>query len=87
MPYALLVVGVLAVGLGVAASARLIPSIGLSRWWGLSFAFIPGVVVGWTHVTAEPLALALAALGLSLAVTACQLRVGGPSASFSLLPP
>jgi hypothetical protein len=65
-PYTLLAVGPLALALGAASTARLLAAHGRSRWWGLGFALIPGVVVGVTHGTAEPLGLACVALGLSL---------------------
>jgi hypothetical protein len=66
IPLGLLVVGPLAVALGCGACGRLLAASGRSRWWGLGFAVVPGVVVGVTFGTAEPLALALATLGLSL---------------------
>jgi hypothetical protein len=66
VPAALLAVELLAVGVGCAASARLLAAAGLSRWWGLGFAVVPGVVVGVMFGTAEPLGVALAAVGLSL---------------------
>jgi hypothetical protein len=66
IPLGLLGVGPLAVALGCAACGRLLAASGRSRWWGLGFAVVPGVVVGVTFGTAEPLALALATLGLSL---------------------
>jgi hypothetical protein len=66
VPEGLLAVGPLAVALGSAASGRLLAAAGRSRWWGLGFALVPGVAVGVTFATAEPLGLALAALGLSL---------------------
>jgi hypothetical protein len=66
VPAGLLAVELLAVGAGCAASARLLAGTGLSRWWGLGFAAIPGVVVGVMFGTAEPLGVALAAVGLSL---------------------
>jgi hypothetical protein len=62
-----LAVGVLAAGLGAAATARLAVAIGLPRWAGLAFCLVPGVAVGVTFATAEPLGLACAVLGLSLA--------------------
>jgi hypothetical protein len=65
-PYALLVVQILAVGLGCAACARIISAYRRSPWWGATFAIIPGVWLGVAFVTAEPLGVALAALGLSL---------------------
>jgi MFS family permease len=66
IPYTLLVMQILAVGLGCAASARIISGYGRSPWWGATFAIIPGVWLGVAYVTAEPLGVALAALGLSL---------------------
>jgi hypothetical protein len=66
IPVALLAVELLAVGLGCAAVGRVLARYGRSTWWGLGFALIPGVVVGVMFGTAEPLGLALAALGLSL---------------------
>ena len=66
IPVGLLAVGPLAVALGCAASGRLLAGCGRSRWWGLGFALVPGVAVGVAFATAEPLALALATLGLSL---------------------
>jgi hypothetical protein len=68
LPLALLAVGPLAVALGSAACGRQVAAYGRSRWWGLGFGLVPGVVVGVAFATAEPLGLALAALGLSLAV-------------------
>jgi hypothetical protein len=66
VPHGLLAVGPLAVALGCAASGRLLAAGRRSPWWGLGFALVPGVVVGVMFGTAEPLGLALAALGLSL---------------------
>lgn len=66
VPVALLGVELLAVALGCAAAGRVLACYGRSRWWGLGFAFIPGVAVGVMFGTAEPLGLALAVLGLSL---------------------
>src|SRR6266508_2686781 len=68
IPVALLTVELLAVALGCAAVGRVLAGYGRSRWWGLGFAFIPGIAVGVMFGTAEPLGLALAALGLSLAL-------------------
>jgi len=68
IPTALLAVGPLALGLGAAASGRVLAGFGRSRWWGLGFALIPGVAVGVAFGTAEPLGLALVVVGLSLAL-------------------
>jgi hypothetical protein len=76
IPVALLAVGLLATGLGCAATGRLLAGHGLSRWWGLAFAAIPGVAVGVIFGTAEPAALGLAAVGLSLAVEGRLLACG-----------
>jgi hypothetical protein len=76
IPLGLLAVGPLAVALGCAACGRLLAASGRSRWWGLGFAVVPGVVVGITFGTAEPLALALATLGLSLVLDGRALAGG-----------
>src|SRR5262249_56745499 len=73
---ALLAVGLLATGLGCAATGGLLAGYRLSRWWGLAFAGIPGAVVGVMFGTAEPLALGLSALGLSLATGRRPLAAG-----------
>ena len=67
-PYALLALGVLAVGLGSAAGGRIATGFRRSRWWGVGFALVPGVVVGVAYGTAEPLGLALAVTGLTLSI-------------------
>jgi hypothetical protein len=66
IPYALLVVQILAVALGCAACGRLVSAYGRSPWWGAVFAVVPGIWVGVAYGTAEPLGVALAMLGLSL---------------------
>jgi hypothetical protein len=66
IPYALLAVQLLAVGLATAAGARIASAYRRSRWWGLGFVAIPGVVVGVAYGTAEPGGLALVALGSTL---------------------
>jgi hypothetical protein len=76
IPVALLAVELLAVALGCAAAGRVLAWYGRSRWWGLGFALIPGVAVGVMFGTAEPLGLALAALGLSLVLDG-RLAAGG----------
>lgn len=68
IPFGLLLVEILAVGLGCAACARIVTACGRSRWWGMTFALTPGVLVGVLFGTAEPFGLALAVLGLSLAL-------------------
>jgi hypothetical protein len=66
IPLALLALGPIAVGVGCAATARILSAFGRSPAWGLGFALVPGVWAGVAVATAEPLGLALAALGLSL---------------------
>jgi hypothetical protein len=68
IPVALLAVQVLAVALGCASCARIVSAYRRSPWWGLTFAAIPGVLVGVAFATAEPLGLAVAALGVTLAL-------------------
>jgi hypothetical protein len=80
IPLGLLAVGPLAVSLGSAATARLVAASGRSPWWGLGFAVVPGVMVGVAFGTAEPLALGLAALGLSLVVDE---RAGASGVAFA----
>jgi hypothetical protein len=76
IPLGLLAVGPLAVAVGCAACGRLLAAAGRSRWWGLGFALVPGVAVGVMFGTAEPLGLALAALGLSLVLDGRPLAGG-----------
>ena len=66
IPAALLVIGPLAAALGAAATAGVATAFGRSRWWGAGFVLVPGVAVGIAAVTSEPLALALAVLGVVL---------------------
>jgi hypothetical protein len=66
IPAALLAVGPLAAALGAAATAGVATAFGRSRWWGPVFVLIPGVAVGIAAATSEPLALALAVLGVAL---------------------
>jgi hypothetical protein len=55
----LFLVGPLAVGVGCAATARILSAFGRSPAWGLGFALVPGVWAGVGLATAEPLGLAL----------------------------
>lgn len=65
-PYALLVIGMLAFALGCAACGRIVSGYGRSPWWGMVFVAVPGLQIGLAFGTAEPLALALGVLGISL---------------------
>jgi len=80
IPLALLALGPLAVGVGCAATARILSAFGRSPVWGLGFALVPGVWAGVALATAEPLGLALAALGLSLVL---DRRVGLAGLAFA----
>jgi hypothetical protein len=80
IPVALLAVGPLAVALGCAATGRLVAAWGRSPGWGLGFALVPGVTVGVAFATAEPLALALAVVGLSLVL---ERRVAAAGLAFA----
>lgn len=75
-PYALLLLGIFAVGLGCAACARIVSGYRRSPWWGAGFVAIPGVLVGVANGTAEPFGLALAALGVTLALDRRYLWAG-----------
>jgi hypothetical protein len=77
---ALLALGPLAVGVGCAATARILSAFGRSPAWGLGFALVPGAWAGVALATAEPLGLALAALGLSLVL---DRRVGLAGLAFA----
>jgi hypothetical protein len=76
MPAGLLAVGPLTLALGAMALARLVVAYGRTRWWGLGFALLPGVVVGVAFGTAEPLGLALSVLGLGVVLERAS---AGPS--------
>lgn len=76
IPAGLLAVGPLAVALGAAALARLVVAYGWARWWGLGFAFVPGVAVGVAFATAEPLGLALTVLGLGFVLESASAGAG-----------
>jgi hypothetical protein len=80
VPLGLLALGPLAVGVGCAATARILSAFGRSPAWGLGFALVPGVWAGVAVATAEPLGLALAALGLSLVL---DRRVGLAGLAFA----
>jgi hypothetical protein len=80
VPLGLLALGPLAVGVGCAATARILSAFGRSPAWGLGFALVPGVWAGVALATAEPLGLALAAVGLSLVL---DRRVGLAGLAFA----
>jgi hypothetical protein len=75
-PHALLVVGMLAYALGCACCARIVSAYGRSPWWGVLFAVVPGTQIGLAFGTAEPLALALSVLGVSLVLDRRYLWAG-----------
>jgi hypothetical protein len=64
VPFALLLVNLLAVGAGTLAVALLLRRRGLSPWYAALFGLYPGLFFAVTRDLAEPLAYALAAFGL-----------------------
>lgn len=75
-PYGLLAAGMLAFALGCACCARIVSAYGRSPWWGVLFAAVPGALFGVFYGTAEPLALALAMLGVTLTLDRRYLWAG-----------
>ena len=75
IPIALLLLNLLAVGAGTLAVVVLLRDRGLSPWYAAFYGLYPGLFVAVSHDLAEPLAYALAALGL-LALE--RRRVPGP---------
>ena len=80
----LLAAGLLAAGLGCACTAWLLEAQGVTRWAGLLFCWVPGVVVALVRGTAEPLGLALAMLAVAL-VAAGRLRAAGAALAAATL--
>jgi len=68
IPYALLAVGIASAGVSCAATAGICLLYRRSRWWALTVAFIPGMLVAIGYGTAESLAIALSAVGVYLAL-------------------
>jgi len=64
IPFSLLLVNLLAVGGGTLAVGVLLRDRGLSSWYAVLFGLYPGLFVAVARDLAEPLAYALAALGL-----------------------
>jgi hypothetical protein len=64
VPFALLLVNLLAVGAGTLAGALLLRRHGLSPWYAALFGVYPGLFLAVTRDLAEPLAYALAASAL-----------------------
>jgi hypothetical protein len=64
VPFALLVVNLLAVGAGTLAVALLLRGRGLSPWYAALYGLYPGVFLAVSRDLAEPLAYALAACAL-----------------------
>jgi hypothetical protein len=59
VPYALVVIGLLGLGLAAAAASLLAVDLGMSAWWGLSVALNPGLLFAVSADCSEPVALAL----------------------------
>ncbi len=64
IPFALLLVNLVAVGAGTLAVALILQGRGLSPWYGALYGLYPGLFVGVSTDLAEPLAYALTAVGL-----------------------
>jgi hypothetical protein len=64
IPWALLLLNVIALGAGTFAVALLLKGRGLSPWYALLFGLYPGLYVAVSHDLAEPIAYAFAAAGL-----------------------
>jgi hypothetical protein len=64
LPYAMLVINLLAVGAGTFAIALWLRRRGLSPWWAAFYGLYPGLVFTVFRDLTEPLAFALAALGM-----------------------
>jgi hypothetical protein len=64
VPFALLLVNLLAVGAGTLAVATLLRDRGLSPWYGALYGLYPGLFVGVSSDLSEPLAYGLAACGV-----------------------
>jgi hypothetical protein len=64
IPWALLLLNLLAIGAGTAALGAWLRARGLSPWYALLFGLYPGLVFAVFHDLTEPLAYGLAALGI-----------------------
>ena len=62
VPYALLIISLLGLGVAGFAASGLARDLGLSEWWGLSVAFNPGLLFAVTVDTSEAVEIALALL-------------------------
>lgn len=67
IPYALLVLNWLALGLGTFCIATLLARARVSPWWALAYGLYPGLIFGVQRDLTEPVAYGLVALGVLLA--------------------
>ncbi|MGE3269875.1 MAG: AZOBR_p60025 family cell surface glycopolymer formation protein [Chloroflexota bacterium] len=68
IPWSLLAVNLLAVLVGALATFDIVRQLGASRWLAVGYAFSPPVLIGVSASLAEPMALALVAVGVALAI-------------------
>jgi hypothetical protein len=59
VPYALVVIGLVGLGIAAFAASLLAAALGMSAWWGLSVALNPGLLFAVTADCSETVALAL----------------------------
>jgi len=64
IPWALLLLGIVAIGAGTYALARLLARLGSPPWYGALVGAYPGLFLGVSHDLSEPLAYAFVALAL-----------------------
>jgi hypothetical protein len=66
VPYALLLINLMAVALGTAALAAWLARRGCSEWWALLYGLFPGLMISVQRDLSEPLAFGLVAVGVYL---------------------
>lgn len=84
IPWTLLLINWLAVGLGTWALAAWFQRGGRSRWWAMLYGFWPGVFIGLQRDLTEPLAYALVLVGALLIETRGRWRLLGAGLVFGL---
>lgn len=66
VPYALIFVALLGMGVAAWAASQLFQVLGQSGWWGLTIALNPGLIYAATALTSEPIGVAVLLIGLLL---------------------
>jgi hypothetical protein len=84
VPWALLLVNWLAIGLGTLALAAWLKRRSCSPWWGAIYGFYPGLLVALQRDLTEPLAYALVACGVYLFDYGGRRRLLWAAAAFAL---